>query len=597
MKNNIIKILALFIISLSTHASEIPVSTVNLEADLGTSYHTEKEDFGAESCIATGTVIRSGKAESILNFSTSMSEERAASSLGYSVGLKARFGVVSTNASAKFLNDVASSSLSVSAVWESVYKFPVKKLILTSAKLNEIGESVRNNDERWAETCGDEFVTEITEGARLLFSVRVDFASEQEKKDFSSEFSLSGPFGGVNATMKKASERFGRRTKVTVSAYQVGGDVSKLSEVFGQSSDEMVHFTKCTVGDFDDCAKVIASALIYASNTTTGFPSQLANDSKFGPATLSYRTASYKDLGIYPTNYPFADVVVKQSRKELSDMFEHQFRLKVLAHRLLQQNTLGDRVEIILGEEKKIESNIAAILEVSKVCYEDPKNCFDSVRALKMIAINEKEFKPMSFVDYCNLSKNQAEDGAIRITIDYVWKFISRSGFANGINSCESLARAANRAESLYLNEWSYDNLPIPNNISDLRPLASLYNLKQLRIFGARVKDISPLANLENLEQLGLPDNRVYDISPLEDLKQLTFLNMSNNQIVDISPISGLSKLQNIVLDRNKISNVSSLEYYSGIQFLNLWGNPITKDDYTKLIDRLKPQMFPPYWR
>lgn len=587
------------LVLLSSHAlgTEIPVSTVNLEADLGTPYHTEKEAFGADSCISTGTTIRAGKGESILNFSTSMSEERAATSLGYSVGVKARFAVVKASASAAFLNDVASSSLSVSAVWESIYKFPVRKLVLTSAQLNEIGERVKNNDERWAETCGDEFVTEVTEGARLLFSVRVDFASEQEKKDFSSEFSLSGPFGGVSATMKKASERFGRRTKVTVAAYQVGGDVSRLSEIFGQSSDELGYFTKCTVGDFDNCAKVIQSALQYATNTTSGFPSQLSANSKYGPATLSYKTASYKDIGIYPNNYPFAGDMIKMSRKELSDHFEKQYKWKVLVHRLQQQNTLGDRLDIVLNEENKINANIDAILEVSKICYEEPLNCTPSVRSLKLLEINDKEFRPMSFLDYCKLAEKQTEGSPIRTTIIYINNYMKRGGFFGPINSCEDLAKAVNKAEILFLNDWSMTGQPLPNEISDLRPLAALYNLKQLQIWGGRVKDISSLANLENLEQLMLPDNRIYDISPIENLKQLMFLNLSNNQIVDISPIGELSKLHNIILDRNRISNVSSLEYYSFIESLYLWGNPIKKDDYNKLIERIKPQSYSPYWR
>ena len=585
-------------------ASEIVSGTGNLEATLGSSYHTEQEAFGAARCIAAPVSTPAGKAEADLDFSESMSEDKVSSELGFTVGMKARFGIVKASAGASFLKESSSSALSVSAVWESSYKFPVSKLILDNSQLSDIGKNVMANpaqsDERWSKTCGDEFVTELTRGAKLFFSVRVDFASEQDKNAFSADFSLSGPFAGVQTTMKQASERFGRRTKVTVSAFQIGGDVSKISEIFGQTDEGRGQFLQCTLGDFENCGKVIESAVNYASNTTTGFPSQL-EDGKFGPATLVYRTAPYTDIGIYPAHYPFADQVIKLARKELSDTFEHQYDLDITADRLLAQKTIGDRAPLIRAEKAKIDKNIDAVMSVSQICYETPLGCFDAVHALSLEQIDEKEFEPMSFLKYCEQAQSLSSDDPLRITIDMFRETMAREGHGQNL-SCEDLTSFVLQEKVLWLNRFAvnYDGSMGPviaSELSDLRPLSSLTNLIGLEIDYARIKDIAPLANLENLQTLNLPHNRISDVSALEGLKDLICLSLDYNQISDVAPIAGLLRLQTLNLRFNLISDPSKLVFFPEMHWFFFAGNPMTKDAYFKLFPQIHPsQGSDPYW-
>ena len=590
----------------SAFASEIVSGTGNLEATLGSAYHTEQEAFGAAKCIAAPISAAAGKAEADLDFSESMSEEKVSSELGFTVGMKARFGIVKASAGASFLKESQSSSLSVSAVWESSYKFPVSKLILDNAELSEIGKNVMANaaqsDERWSKTCGDEFVTELTKGAKLFFSVRVDFASEQDKNAFSADFSLSGPFAGVQTTMKQASERFGRRTKVTISAFQMGGDVSKISEIFGQTDEGRGQFLQCTLGDFENCGKVIATAVNYASNTSTGFPSQLEEGSKFGPATLVYRTAPYTDIGIYPLHYPYADQVIKLARKELSDIFEHQFDLAVAVDRLLAQKTIGDRAPVIRTEKEKIDRNIDLVMGVSETCYNTPLGCFDAVHALNLEQINEKEFEPMSFQKYCEEAQTLPITDPLRITIDMFRETIAREGHGQDL-SCDVLASLVQEEKVLWLNhfETGYDGISrisANNPLSDLRPLSTLTNLLGLEIDFARIKDIAPLANLENLQTLNLPHNRISDVSALEELKDLSCLSLDYNQIVDVAPLAGLLRLRTLNLRFNLISDASMLVFYPEMQWFFLAQNPMSKDAYFKLFTQIKPsQGSDPYWK
>jgi len=165
-------------------------------------------------------------------------------------------------------------------VWLSEYHLPTRKL--AAVKKNEIGAAVAGNDEHWAETCGDEYVEEITKGGKLFFSIRVDFGSKEQKQEFEEHFSLAGPLFSANQGLKTASREFSKDTKITVSALQIGGDVSKITNLFGDSNTGQAGFVQCTLGSLEDCAKVVGAALTYATDTQHGFPSQLDPNAKPG---------------------------------------------------------------------------------------------------------------------------------------------------------------------------------------------------------------------------------------------------------------------------------------------------------------------------
>ena len=69
------------------------------------------------------------------------------------------------------------------------------------------------------------------------------------------------------------------------------------------------------------------------------------------------------------------------------------------------------------------------------------------------------------------------------------------------------------------------------NEISDIKPLASLTNLTLLDLNYNEISDIKPLASLTNLTLLNLADNEISDIKPLASLTQLTWLYLSGNPI------------------------------------------------------------------
>jgi internalin A len=93
-----------------------------------------------------------------------------------------------------------------------------------------------------------------------------------------------------------------------------------------------------------------------------------------------------------------------------------------------------------------------------------------------------------------------------------------------GTRECQTADRNLARLTSL---ELSYDQ------ITDIKPLSKLNNLKGLNLNSNQIADIKPISNLTDLTILNLNDNRIVDIKPLSNLTKLTILSLDNNPIAD----------------------------------------------------------------
>lgn len=372
----------------SAQATDIAALTANRAAQAGYAYNSEKQEFIGNACVKGG-LGTGGAQSSSFSFQQTLSETEASEQLGFSAGGRARFGLTTASASARFMRNSTSTRYSVSAVWMSDYNLPVSKLS-DNVTYSDIGNSVKGNSERWRETCGDEYVEEIVLGARLFFSIRVEFTSLERKQEFQAQFSLSGSVGSVEAALNKATRDFSRDAVVKVSAHQLGGDVSKLTEVLGTQEAATTGFVQCTLGSFKDCAEAIGRAITYARDTSKGFPSQIAPDAKPGPAAITYRTAKYTALGIFSQTNPLLDNANKEARRRLNGYFEDQFALQVLAEQLKGVSGLGaDRLDAIERQRKLIDANVGLILDAAKVCYDQVDQCYQTVSKLTLASIDK----------------------------------------------------------------------------------------------------------------------------------------------------------------------------------------------------------------
>jgi internalin A len=148
----------------------------------------------------------------------------------------------------------------------------------------------------------------------------------------------------------------------------------------------------------------------------------------------------------------------------------------------------------------------------------------------------------------------------------------------SGTQDCKLADSKLNSLSEIYLheNQLFSDEINLPENqISDIKPIASLRNLKRLSLSFNQISDIRPLSGLTKLTTLFLIDNQISDIQPLTSLTNLTELHLSFNKIRDIGSLSRLKHLTRLELQVNQIRDVTPLRRLTKLTQLNLFNNQI----------------------
>jgi internalin A len=159
-----------------------------------------------------------------------------------------------------------------------------------------------------------------------------------------------------------------------------------------------------------------------------------------------------------------------------------------------------------------------------------------SISASPVIAAPEQPVNTKSFAAWCQnkLSMPIEAKRTINLLLEEA-----------GTNNCQMANSKLKRLTYLIL---------IGKQISDLRPLASLTNLKTLYLGDNKISNVRPLASLTNLKGLILEHNQISDVKSLANLTSLTSLIISNNQINDIKSLDNLTKLNYIDIRSNQIT-------------------------------------------
>jgi hypothetical protein len=585
--------------SVPSYGSSTVILTTGKTALAGSAYSSVKQDFIGAQCVS-GNSVPTGASDSSLSLDQTIDETKLSSQLGFGLGTRARFGVTQASLSAEFLTRSISNAYSVSSIYSAHYNLAPEKIVSNSLVLTSVGTAVSGaaHFDRWTETCGDSFVDEVRKGGELFISIRVDFFSKQDQQEFSSKFSISGPIGEASAHLEQASSSYGQHAKVIISAYQIGGDVTHLSGIFG-SPDGIHTYTECSLGKFESCAQVLQSAIAYAADLKTGFPSQLSADQKPGPSVLAYGVSTYKSYGIYPHDPPGLASAVELARDELSKQFETSYRQALTADRLLATSLNAHKRSNVEAARDSIKRNLATEIKVSDVCYNDATNCIQAVDSMSLLNVRSDTLFPDSFSTLCADSLSSPPSDPIKATVATLISLVDPHGEPANELDCRIYERFLNRLSVIDISDHSISDISpfssfgnleslriSDNSISDIRPLGDLVNLGHLFADNNKIIDLSPLSRLVFLERLSLDQNRISNISALSGLPVLSELSLSNNQISDISPLSQLVRLEMVGLDGNNIMSLQPMKQFFRLQCINLQHNLIPDSEYESFRQR-----------
>lgn len=541
--------------------TEIP-SGNKTEALIGTGYNTETEKF-VGACVS-GTEVQTGQPRANIDFSQSLSRDQLAKELGFDAGGKMRYGAADISAAAKFLKASTSNSFSITMVYSGDYRF--KNRFLKDPSLSTLGQSVHVDTEKFRQTCGDEFVEQIVEGAKLFFSIRIDFSSREEKDTFESSFSYKSSMAEAHAAIKNMRRNFSQSNSVTVSAFQMGGNVDQITGIFQGTSgtdNQSLGFVQCTLGDFAKCDNVLANALAYATDRTNGFPSQLkknVNEVNSGPANLFYLTKTYLTAGIYALYPQEVGVAIKAARQELEGIFDNTLIFLTKARYLLYEGrvVLSSRQRAaIVKEEDKLAKNLQKIVATAMTCYNTPMKCIDATSALNpantggLSPVDESAFviNPETFRQFCVLAKTVVANPQLKKSV------LGMIDAAKEINPNRFLAEG-----SAVVDECLVSHLVFQESES-------------VSLRGRGISTLSPIAEYGHWKSLDISDNSIVDLSPLAGFQILTHLDASKNQIREVTPITQLQSVGHIDLSFNFIRDAKVLQSVASIQRLDLRDN------------------------
>jgi len=544
--------------------TKISATSSDYQAGIGDGWDTKKEKLLGR-CLV-GKPVSQGHSIATAKFEQSISFEQLESELGFGAQGRARFGVVSVSAAASFLSNSKSDAFSIASTYQANYKF--KNLSLTNPKKSP--EMKDLDDLKWDAACGDEYVAQLTLGAKIFFTVRIDFQSNEEKRAFEAQVSAEAPLWSAAAQLKTASKSFSKRTKVSINTLQIGGEVDKLSGIFGNEKNLIT----CSIGEFDKCKEVLESALKYA---TQEFPKQISKETLTaqlgqGPVVIEYLTKPYATAGVFPKSAPEVIEEVKRARFKLNQWLTQFHAQWIFANRYTSMNSrrLSDRQRDKIQDVKMVlDENLRGIAETAQHCYDKP----DMTCVTEMLKLNpqgEKELKPIdktafvieneTFAQYCddgNSPNQMASQDLKKSVAAYIAlaKELRQEAFippveGAAIDECYLAGAVLGAQRHLNISK---------KGISDIRPLMEFVKLESLDLSDNEIRSLEAFdlpfvesyGGFKALTELNLHNNLVSKIASLVRIPNLEVLNVSNNRLEQADELKELKRLEHVDLRNN----------------------------------------------
>jgi hypothetical protein len=614
---------------------EIQAASRRDQAVLGQGYNAFEEEFAGQ-CVTGGRTF-AGISEARLRFDRSLDQSETSKELGFEVGAKVRYGLFSASLAAQFASSSSASAYSDVTVYSHVVN--LKNEVLDFQGLTEEGERAKGSSEGpfvsefWPRTCGHQFVSQITLGAKLLVAITVSFATRREKTEFSAEFNLKGPPLEVQASLKTAAAKFGKRASLSIQAYQLGGKPERLSRIFGTGGAMPIILV--SLDNPTAVTDLLAQVVAYSRDD---FPNQIdpsiPSNAPGGPAQLSYIVKSWDALALF-TQPAMIAAGVELARRNLSDAFERQAQYQQRLRQLLSgpmrlSRSQFDRLTLM---NREVARNLADIQQAAMIAYSDAARAADAVAStiegLQEFAPEEFDVEPESFAQWFDIRNLPTTLRDTKQTLDHlVSKFRDRFNNFEAIpddQKGEALQNLVENIDELSIDSeddrrWvtgplfsivkdnkikklavSLQDLPLEilerfTSVEDLRlqtaatevgALRHLTRLSSLELSGPVVDDITPIAGLTNLRNLQL-FAPVLSVSPLGALRELTSLTIMMGRFADLAPLQGLIRLTELLLESATIEDVSPLSQLTELRTLGVFSRQLRRAESLAALRKLR---------
>ncbi|MDE3047581.1 MAG: hypothetical protein KGI83_04445, partial [Verrucomicrobiota bacterium] len=344
---------------------------------LGQGYSSDTQAPASLQCFHRKNVTQIKNPSNELKFSAAVSYNEVERSLNIQMRTHVGIGPFQGGASASYLRDVQETAYKVSLNW-------YEKIYLASQQtqpgygpriLNGEGLGLYNSSKTLFRIyCGDEIITEEHNGIGLYAALQLQFSARAAKEIFKQ--SAGGSFGDIVSASESSQSIVTQNQlsgSLSVFAYQQGGNVSQLAEIFGTNSSNNRYVVSCLFGNWQNCQGVITGILNYAENI---LPRQMQI-----PHILSYNTVPLEVFGLFPGRSTVNATVVA-ARKQLGDLYFNQTSQVHLVNHMVQSPFLTQYIpystqELLQQTLTALQANLDTLTNAQGVimCYADPSDC------------------------------------------------------------------------------------------------------------------------------------------------------------------------------------------------------------------------------
>lgn len=217
------------------------------------------------------TKVSYGNVQSAINLNQTIDHNKVAKDLNIDFSASGGWGMFSASALVDYLHYIENTQYTENFTFTEHY---YSNMLLDIANLpadvtafNDVANNVykKNGLKAFTDRYGDTFITQIPMGAMLIVNLKFNFVSAIDKQKF--DANLSGGFGSIfnaNLTIKNLIASSKAKGLIEVSAYQLGGDPSELSNIFAKKTDGGYYITSCDLDHWQDCQGAIDAIINYA---------------------------------------------------------------------------------------------------------------------------------------------------------------------------------------------------------------------------------------------------------------------------------------------------------------------------------------------
>lgn len=275
--------------------------------------------------------------QNTINLSQTIDRDELSRDLNVDISASGGWGMFSASASANYMHHTENTEYTENFTYSERYYAnamldisplsPDTKGLMPAAAKDYKAHGVKAFTNRY----GDTFIRQLPEGAFLVVNLQLHFTSALDKTNF--DAAIGGGFGSIfsaSASIQSAVMKSNSHGEVEVSAYQLGGDATKLANIFAKKAGGGYYITTCSLDNLKDCNGTIDGIIDYAQNN---FSQQIKPNLDTGKPVGNLVVVGQPLLTTYSSNFnidpaPPLDPTVVAARLQLTDMYNSMKKKK-----------------------------------------------------------------------------------------------------------------------------------------------------------------------------------------------------------------------------------------------------------------------------